>query len=195
MQTRIAEIVRKTSETDIRVNLCLDGTGKSEISTGIGMFDHLLTAFARHARFDLSIVCSGDLHIDDHHTVEDCGLAIGQAIDEALAKRVGVVRFATGHAPLDEALIRAVIDLSGRSGAWVELPMQRERIGELSCENVPHFFRSLASTARLTLHLDLIRGENAHHIAEAAFKSFAIAIREATRVCNDAEVPSTKGSL
>ncbi len=192
---RIADLTRKTSETDIRLTLNLDGSGVARIETGIGMFDHLLTALARHARFDVTLVCSGDLQVDDHHTVEDCGLAIGAAIDQALGNRQGVARFATGFAPLDEALVRSVIDLSGRGGAWVDLPIPVERIGHLSSENVSHFFRSLATTARLTLHQDLIRGENGHHIAEAAFKSFALAIREATRPTNFGDIPSTKGTL
>jgi imidazoleglycerol-phosphate dehydratase len=195
MNKRIVEVTRQTSETNIRATLNLDGSGEAQIQTGIGMLDHLLTALTRHSRFNLALTCSGDLHIDDHHTVEDCGLTLGQALDRALDAREGIARFATGFAPLDEALVRTVIDLSGRPGAWVELPLNREKIGDLSSENVPHFFRSVASTARLTLHLDLIRGENAHHIAEAAFKSFAIAIREATRICEHAGVPSTKGSL
>jgi imidazoleglycerol-phosphate dehydratase len=143
----------------------------------------------------LHLSCAGDLEVDDHHSVEDCGLALGMALDRVLGERRGIARFAHAYAPLDEALVRTVIDLSGRGGAWVELPMQRESIGALSCENVPHFFRSLASAARLTLHLDLIRGENAHHIAEAAFKSFALAIRSATALDATAGMPSTKGAL
>lgn len=193
--SRIAEVTRKTSETDIRLTLDLDGRGVARVETGIGMFDHLLTALARHARFDLTLACRGDLQVDDHHTVEDCALAIGAAIDQALGNRQGVTRFATGFAPLDEALVRSVIDLSGRGGAWVNLPIPVERIGLLSSENVPHFFRSLATAARLTLHQDLIRGENGHHIAEAAFKSFALAIRAATRLTDSEDIPSTKGAL
>lgn len=193
--TRAVELQRQTAETKIDLTLALDGSGAAEVSTGIGFFDHLLTSLAKHARWDLRLSCRGDLEVDDHHSVEDCGLALGQAIDRILGERRGIARFAHAYAPLDEALVRSVIDLSGRGGAWVELPIQRESIGTLSCENVPHFFRSLASTARLTLHLDLIRGENAHHIAEAAFKSFALAIRQATALDATAGMPSTKGTL
>jgi imidazoleglycerol-phosphate dehydratase len=193
--TRAVELQRQTAETKIDLTLGLDGSGAAEVSTGIGFFDHLLTSLTKHARWDLRLSCRGDLEVDDHHSVEDCGLALGQAIDRILGERRGIARFAHAYAPLDEALVRSVIDLSGRGGAWVELPIQRESIGTLSCENVPHFFRSLASTARLTLHLDLIRGENAHHIAEAAFKSFALAIRQATALDATAGMPSTKGTL
>jgi len=192
---RIGEVRRQTAETKIELALDLDGSGQSTIRTGIGFFDHLLTSLAKHARWDLRLECQGDLEVDDHHSVEDCGLAIGTALDHALGERRGIARFAHAYAPLDEALVRSVIDLSGRAGAWVELPLGRESIGTLSCENVPHFFRSLASTARLTLHLDLIRGENAHHIAEAAFKSFALAIRSAVSLDGSGTIPSTKGSL
>lgn len=193
--TRAIELQRQTAETNIELSLALDGSGTSKIATGIGFFDHLLTSLSKHARWDLHLSCAGDLEVDDHHSVEDCGLALGMALDRVLGERRGIARFAHAYAPLDEALVRAVIDLSGRGGAWVELPMQRESIGALSCENVPHFFRSLASAARLTLHLDLIRGENAHHIAEAAFKSFALAIRGATALDATAGIPSTKGAL
>lgn len=193
--TRSAALQRQTSETNIALVLTLDGQGEASVSTGIGMFDHLLTSLAKHARWNLQLECKGDLVVDDHHSVEDCGLALGMALDQALGERRGIARFAHAYAPLDEALVRCVIDLSGRGGAWVQLPLGRESIGALSCENVPHFFRSLASSARLTLHLDLIRGENAHHIAEAAFKSFALAIRQATGLDSTAGIPSTKGSL
>lgn len=193
--TRIAEVRRQTAETKIELSLELDGSGQSIIRTGIGFFDHMLTSLAKHARWNLRLECQGDLEVDDHHTVEDCGLAIGMALDQALGERRGIARFAHAYAPLDEALVRSVLDLSGRGGAWVALPLGRESIGSLSCENVPHFFRSLASTARLTLHLDLIRGENAHHIAEAAFKSFALAIRSAVSLDGGEAIPSTKGSL
>ena len=193
--TRIAEVRRQTAETKIELSLDLDGSGQSTIRTGIGFFDHMLTALAKHARWNLQLHCQGDLEVDDHHTVEDCGLALGAALDQALSDRRGIARFAHAYAPLDEALVRSVIDLSGRGGARVALPLGRESIGSLSCENIPHFFRSLASTARLTLHLDLIRGENAHHIAEAAFKSFALAIRSATALDGSEAIPSTKGTL
>lgn len=193
--TRVAEVRRETAETKIELSLDLDGSGQSTIQTGIGFFDHMLTALAKHARWNLQLHCQGDLEVDDHHTVEDCGLALGAALDQALGVRRGIARFAHAYAPLDEALVRSVIDLSGRGGAWVDLPLGRESIGSLSCENIPHFFRSLGSAARFTLHLDRIRGENAHHIAEAAFKSFALAIRSATALDGSEAIPSTKGTL
>ena len=191
---RAASIKRTTRETDISVEINLDGTGRSAISTGIGFFDHMLASLALHARLDLTIECKGDLEVDDHHTVEDVGLALGEAVLSALGDRAGIRRFASTCAPLDESLSRCVIDISGRPGAWIDLRFERERLGELSCENIPHFFQSFASAARITLHLDLIRGENDHHKAESAFKAFALALRES--VARDADgIPSTKGVL
>ena len=195
MRTRSADLRRATAETDVSVALTLDGTGKADISTGIGFYDHLLTALARHARFDLVLRCRGDLDVDDHHTVEDCALALGQALDQALGDRRGIRRFGFAFAPLDEALARAVIDLSGRPWAEVRLEIRRERIGALSGENVAHAVRSLATAARLCVHLDIERGENDHHRAEAAFKALALALREAVAVSGFADVPSTKGTL
>jgi imidazoleglycerol-phosphate dehydratase len=192
---RSARIQRQTKETSITLDLALDGSGEAAVKTGIGFLDHLLETVARHARFDLEIECSGDLHIDDHHTAEDCGIALGQAIDQSLGHRSGIARFGSACAPLDEALARSVVDLSGRPGAWIELPLRRESIGGLSCENVGHVLRSLAVAARMTLHVDLIRGENAHHAAEAAFKSLALALRQAVERDGSAEIPSTKGTL
>jgi imidazoleglycerol phosphate dehydratase HisB len=193
--TRAHSVDRKTKETDIHVSLLLDGSGNSEVETGVGMLDHMLAQLARHGRFDLSVRCKGDLHIDDHHTVEDCALAVGQALDGALGDRHGVRRFGNAYAPLDEALVRAVVDLSGRPWSEVHLGLRREKVGDISCENVSHFFRSVAAAARLTLHLDLIRGENDHHKIEAGFKAFAIALREAASRDEGAGVPSTKGVL
>ena len=195
--TRNATVTRKTRETSIRVTLDLDGTGKTTVQTGIGFLDHLLEALARHARFDLSLTCEGDLQVDDHHTAEDCALALGEALDRGLGERRGVNRFGSALAPLDEALARAVVDLSGRPFADVTLDLHRDRqaIGELAVENIPHVLRSLATAARLTLHVDVLKGENDHHKAEAAFKATALALRQAVALSGFDDVPSTKGTL
>jgi imidazoleglycerol-phosphate dehydratase len=195
MNARRATVTRKTLETAIEVELALDGTGRAEVATGIGFLDHMLGALAKHARFDLSLKCQGDLEIDDHHTVEDCALALGQALDQALGQRRGVARFGSAHAPLDEALARAVVDLSGRPYAVVDLALERDALGGLACENVAHFFASLATAGRMALHVDVLRGANDHHRAEAAFKAAALALREAVRVEGPDQVPSTKGVL
>ncbi len=195
MSARRAEIKRTTSETEIRVSMDLDGTGDAEVATGIGLLDHLLAALARHARFDLELSCKGDLCVDDHHTAEDCGLALGMAIDQALGERRGIARFGSAYAPLDEALARAVIDLSGRPFAAIDLGLKREALGGLACENVGHFLRSLATTARAAVHVDVLRGENDHHRAEAAFKALALALRRAVAPDGTNEIPSTKGVL
>ena len=195
MTARRAETTRKTKETDITLQLNLDGGGVAEVATGIGFLDHLLTTLAKHARFDLTLRCQGDLHIDDHHTAEDCALALGAAIDQALGERAGITRFGSAYAPLDEALARAVIDLSGRPYAYVELGLARQALGGLSCENIGHVLRSLAMAARATLHVECLRGENDHHRAEAAFKAVALALREAVARTGEDSVPSTKGVL
>jgi imidazoleglycerol-phosphate dehydratase len=195
MTSRSATISRKTNETDITLTLDLDGTGKAEVATGIGFLDHMLATLAKHARFDLTLSCKGDLHIDDHHTAEDCALVLGAALDEALGDRAGIGRFGSAYAPLDEALARAVIDLSGRPYAYVKLGLGGESLGGLACENVGHVLRSLATAARATLHVDLLRGENDHHRAEAAFKATALALRQAVRRGGGDDVPSTKGVL
>src|SRR5216110_719878 len=195
MTSRTATVTRTTRETSIRVTLDLDGAGKTPIKTGIGFLDHLLDALARHARFDLTLACEGDLQVDDHHTAEDCGLALGEALDRALGERRGVNRFGWALAPLDEALARAVVDLSGRPFADIALDLQRETIGELACENIPHVLRSLATAARITLHVDVLKGDNDHHRAEAAFKATALALRQAVAPSGFDDVPSTKGTL
>lgn len=195
MTARSATITRRTRETDITATLVLDGTGQVEISTGIGFLDHLLTALALHAGFDLSLLAKGDLEIDDHHTAEDCALVLGTALDQALGERRGITRFGSAYAPLDEALARAVVDFSGRPFARIDLGLRRERLGELSCENIPHVLSSLAIAARMTLHVDLLAGENDHHRAEAAFKALALALRVATARNGRDVVPSTKGAL
>lgn len=195
MTRRTAQITRKTNETDITLALDLDGSGKAKISTGVGFLDHLLTALAKHARLDLSLDCRGDLEIDDHHSAEDCALALGAALDKALGERKGIARFGTAYAPLDEALARAVVDLSGRPCAVVDLGLGRFDINGLACENIGHVVRSLATAARATIHLDVLRGENDHHRAEAAFKALALALRQAVARDGGAGVPSTKGTL
>ena len=195
MTARTADVTRKTRETEITLGLTLDGSGEAEVATGIGFLDHMLASLARHARFDLRLACSGDLEIDDHHTAEDCALAFGAALDQALGERRGIARFGHAYAPLDEALARAVVDLSGRPYAYVKLGLARERLGGLACENVGHVLRSLALAARATLHVELLRGENDHHRAEAAFKATALALRQAVREGGGDEVPSTKGVL
>ena len=195
MSARTATVTRATRETSIRVTLDLDGTGKTAVKTGIGFLDHLLDALGRHARLDLTLTCEGDLAVDDHHTAEDCALALGEALDRALGERRGVNRFGWALAPLDEALARAVIDLSGRPFSDVALGLRREAIGGLACENVAHLLRSLATAARMTLHVDVLKGENDHHRAEAAFKATALALRQAVARSGFDDVPSTKGTL
>lgn len=195
MKSRTAAYSRKTGETDVEVELCLDGSGRSVIDTGVGFLDHLLETLAFHAGFDLRIRCKGDLQVDDHHTAEDCGLALGAALDRALGERIGVARFGWALVPMDEALARAAVDLSGRPFARLKLRFRREKIGALSCENIGHFFGSLAVGGRLCIHLDVIRGGNDHHRAEAAFKAAALALRAAVARTDKGEVPSTKGAL
>lgn len=193
--SRSTEINRKTSETDISLTLNLDGKGEARIDTGVAFFDHMVNAVAKHGKLDLQLTCKGDVEIDDHHSVEDCALALGSAVDQILEDRRGIKRFGSAYAPLDEALARVVIDLSGRPHCCVDLSLEREMLGELSSENVPHFFQSFATTARAAVHVDVIKGENDHHKAEAAFKAFALALREAISLDGTNDVPSTKGSL
>ncbi|HOI11923.1 MAG TPA: imidazoleglycerol-phosphate dehydratase HisB [Myxococcota bacterium] len=195
MNGRRVEIARRTLETDIRGALALDGAGVARVDTGIGFLDHLLTALARHGRLDLDLACRGDLHVDDHHTAEDCGLAVGAAIDAALGDRAGIARFGHAYAPLDEALARAVVDLSGRPFASVDLGLKGPALGALSAQMVPHVLSSLAIAARMTLHVDVLRGVNDHHRAEAAFKATALALYKAVARDGGAGVPSTKGVL
>jgi imidazoleglycerol-phosphate dehydratase len=192
---RTARIERRTGETDVRVELVLDGEGHADIESGIGFLDHMLDALARHGRLDLQLNCEGDLEVDDHHTAEDCALALGAAFDRALHERRGIRRFGHAFAPLDEALARVVVDFSGRPSAHVDLGFKRERIGDIATENLTHFFVSLAMTARMTLHVDVLKGENDHHRAEAAFKALALALRQAVASDGSGEVPSTKGVL
>ena len=194
---RRAEIRRRTRETTIELSLDVDGTGRAEVSTGVGFLDHMLDSLARHARFDLSLKAVGDLHIDAHHTVEDVAIVLGQGLDRALGERRGLRRFADATVPLDEALVQAVVDLSGRGFAAVDLPFGGEMIGALPTEMVPHFLRSFAIEGRLTLHIRQLAGENDHHRAEATFKALARALEQAARLDPRIadQIPSTKGSL
>jgi imidazoleglycerol-phosphate dehydratase len=193
---RTAEKRRTTRETDVRVKLDLDGQGVSKIATGIGFLDHMLELFARHGLFDLEVDSKGDLHIDAHHSIEDIALTIGQAFADALGDKTGIVRFGAAYVPMDETLVRAVVDLSGRAFLVYRVPKVRERIGELDVELVEHFWRSLAGELRCNLHIELLYGANQHHILEAVFKSASRALSAATRISERIQgVLSTKGTL
>ena len=194
LKPRRATIERKTKETDISLSVNIDGSGVSEISTGIGFLDHMLTALSKHGRMDLTLSCKGDLHVDDHHSVEDCGIVLGQAVKVALGDLRGITRYGYAYAPLDESLSRAVVDISGRPFADVNLNLQRERVGNLSCEMLPHFLSSFATSAAITLHVDVLKGKNDHHRAESAFKALALALRTAFKR-EGTDIPSTKGVL
>jgi imidazoleglycerol-phosphate dehydratase len=194
MTPREARTQRETKETDISAVVRLDGEGRAEITTGLGFLDHMLTALALHAGLDVTLTCVGDLAVDDHHTVEDCALVLGSTFRAAVGDGSGIRRFGCGFAPLDEALARVVIDISGRPSCCVDLGLVRERLGDVACENLSHFFGSFAAAARVTLHVDVLRGDNDHHRAEAAFKALAIAIREAIAPSGTG-VASTKGVL
>lgn len=193
--TREITLERNTAETSIRLRLGLDGPGRASVDTGIGFLDHLFGALARHGGLDLELECRGDLIVDCHHTAEDCALLLGAALDRALGERRGITRFGFAYAPLDEALARAVVDLSGRPWAEIRLALARPSIGLLASEDVSHVLVSLATAARMALHVDLIRGENDHHRAEAAFKAVALALRRALLPAADGRVPSTKEVL
>ncbi len=197
MTSRDATIQRKTNETDIQVRVALDGTGKGTIATGVGFFDHMLDQLCRHSLIDMDISAKGDRHIDDHHTVEDVGIALGQAIGEALGDRRGIMRYASIMLPMDETLTEAAIDVSGRPFLVWNVPFTAEKIGSFDTELVREFFHALAQNARVTLHLTNRYGANSHHIAEATFKAVARVLRAAVEKDSrqpDA-VPSTKGTL
>jgi imidazoleglycerol-phosphate dehydratase len=194
MDARIATKSRKTNETDIRVSLNLDGEGEHQIATGIPFFDHMLAQIARHGHFDLEIEAKGDLEIDGHHTVEDVGWVLGQALREALGDRRGIVRFGHAYVPLDEALTRVVIDLSGRPYLVYKAEFKSPRIGDLQTELIEEFLKALVQEGRFNLHVENLYGRNQHHIAETIFKGTARALYSATRV-EHTEIPSTKGVL
>jgi len=193
---RVAEIRRHTKETDVRVSLALEGRGEARISTGIPFLDHMLQLFARHGLFDLEVECRGDLHIDDHHSVEDIAISLGHAFVEALGDKAGIARYGSALVPMDEALCRVAIDLSGRFYLVYQVKTRRQTIGNFSVELAEHFWRSFAESCRCNLHIDLIRGRNTHHILEATFKGTARALRQAVE--RDAKIEgvlSTKGVL
>ncbi len=194
MNPRTSAVERTTRETSIAVALDLDGTGQVDVSTGLGFLDHMLVALAFHARFDLTLHAQGDLQIDDHHTVEDCALALGDALHSALGDHSGIRRFGSAHVPLDEALARAVVDLSGRQASVIDLGLRREHLGQVATENLTHALVSFAHAGRMALHVDVLRGENDHHRAEAAFKALALALRDAVQRVGTA-IPSVKGTL
>ena len=193
---RCAEVRRKTKETDVRVTLNLDGSGKSQISIGLPFLEHMLELFAKHGLFDLQVMCDGDLEIDDHHSVEDIAITLGQALVQALGDKAGINRYGEALVPMDEALCRAVIDLSGRFYLVYEVTVRRQMIGNFSVELAEHFWRSFAETAKFNLHIDCLRGRNSHHILEGTFKASARALRQAVeRNSRVVGVPSTKGLL
>ena len=194
---RVGEVTRTTKETELHVRLVLDGRGESRVKTGIGFFDHMLEAFARHSLIDLTVEARGDLHVDGHHTVEDTGIVLGQALKKALGDRAGIRRYADSLVPLDEALVRCVLDVSGRPYLAYQIEISKwQMLGDYDVFLTPEFFRALVLNAGLTVHMDLIRGDNPHHIVEAAFKAFARALDAATAVDPRVTgVPSTKGSL
>lgn len=194
---RKSEIKRKTAETDISLSLCIEGKGNSEISCGCGFLEHMLTLFAHHGGFDLTLSCTGDTYVDYHHTTEDIAIVLGDAFRDALGDKRGIVRYADIVLPMDEALIMCAVDISGRGGAYLDIPMPCEKVGDFDSELCAEFFRAFARESGITLHIRLLCGENTHHIIEGAFKAAARALRCAAetdaRFAN--EIPSTKGSL
>jgi imidazoleglycerol-phosphate dehydratase len=197
MTDRIAEVTRNTRETQIRVVVNLDGSGRSALSTGIGFFDHMLDQIARHGAIDLTVEARGDLHIDGHHTVEDVGITLGQAVAQAIGDKSGIRRYGHAYVPLDEALSRVVVDFSGRPGLVMNVPFVRAMIGEFDVDLAHEFFQGFVNHALVTLHIDNLRGSNAHHQCETVFKAFGRALRAAAEVDPRAAgtIPSTKGSL
>jgi imidazoleglycerol-phosphate dehydratase len=197
-QMRAASLARRTTETDIALTLALDGSGHASIATGIGFFDHMLTAFTRHGGFDLTVEAKGDLHIDAHHTVEDTGIVLGAAFARALGEKRGLTRFGHALVPMDEALAEAVVDLSGRAYLAWNVAFERPMLGAMDTQLVEEFFRAFTGNAQLTLHVTQKAGHNAHHVAEAAFKAAARALRMAVAVdarSDPMAIPSTKGAL
>jgi len=194
---RQADISRNTLETRIRVVLDLDGSGASKLATGVGFFDHMLDQIARHGMIDLSVEAAGDLHIDAHHTIEDVGITIGQALARAVGDKKGLRRYGHAYVPLDEALSRVVVDLSGRPGLVFNVPFTRATVGEFDVDLVREFFQGLVNHAAITVHIDALRGDNSHHQAETVFKAFGRALRMAVEADPRAAgaIPSTKGSL
>ena len=196
-EPRTAEVSRDTAETKIKVRLNLDGTGESKLATGIGFFDHMLDQIARHGLIDLDVQCEGDLHIDGHHTVEDVGIAIGQAVRQAVGDKRGLTRYGHSYVPLDEALSRVVVDFSGRPGLVLEAKFTSGMIGQLDTQLIHEFFQGFVNHALVTLHIDNLKGANAHHQAETMFKAFGRALRMAVTLDERmaGQMPSTKGCL
>ncbi len=194
---RSAHVERTTNETGVSLTLCLDGKGESTVSTGVGFLDHMLTLFARHGGFDLVISCKGDTQVDDHHTVEDVGICLGKAFAQSLGEKRGVNRYGSITLPMDEALLLAAVDLSGRCGCFLSLDIPAEKVGTFDTELCAEFFQAFTQNAALTLHLRQLSGTNSHHIIEGAFKAVARALREAVAVDGSraGEIPSTKGTL
>jgi imidazoleglycerol-phosphate dehydratase len=194
---RKGQVARKTKETDIAVEVAIDGTGRSDIATGIGFLDHMLDLLARHSRMDLTVRAKGDLHIDDHHTAEDVGIALGQAVKQALGDMKGITRYADVHLPMDEALTRVAIDVSGRPFLVFKVKFGRDKIGTFDTELVNEWFQAFAMNAGITLHVETLYGSNDHHISESCFKGLARALRAAFAIDPKmaGEIPSTKGSL
>ena len=194
---RQSSVARKTAETDINLTLCLDGKGEANIRTGCGFFDHMLTLLARHGGFDLTLTCEGDTYVDDHHTVEDVGIALGQAFAAALGDKRGIRRYGDRTLPMDEALILSAVDLSGRGGCFMDLSIPTEKVGTFDTQLCEEFFIALAQNGGMTLHVRQLAGRNSHHIIEGAFKSVARSLREAVSIDPDFadEIPSTKGIL
>ena len=196
MANRTAEVERKTKETQIKIAVNLDGTGKGKTVTGIGFFDHMLDHLSTHSLCDVDITCKGDLQVDAHHTVEDVGIALGQAIAQALGDKRGVTRYGSAIVPMDESLVLVALDISGRGSLKYDLDLKKEMIGTFDSELVPEFFKSVARNAGLTLHIKQLGGKNAHHMVEAAFKAFARALRQAVSIDERVSgIPSTKGTL
>ena len=194
---RTAEIVRTTKETDIRLTLNLDGTGKSEINSGVGFLDHMLTLFAKHGRFDLNLTCNGDTYVDDHHSVEDIGIALGQAFEQALGDKRGIVRYGSFILPMDETLILSAVDISGRSLLNYDLHIPTQKVGTFDTELTEEFFLGFVRNANLTLHIKQLEGKNSHHIIEGTFKCVARTMKQAVAIDEQFrdEIPSTKGVL
>lgn len=194
---RTGAVSRKTKETDVAVEVNLDGQGRAQVATGIGFLDHMLDLLARHSRIDVTVKAKGDLHIDQHHTTEDVGIALGQAVKQALGDMKGIGRYASVHMPMDEALTRVAIDISGRPFLVFKAEFSRDKVGAFDTELVEEWFRAFAMNAGVTLHVETLYGSNDHHIAESCFKGLARALRSAVAIDPSAanEVPSTKGSL
>ncbi|WAM30495.1 imidazoleglycerol-phosphate dehydratase HisB [Caldicellulosiruptor naganoensis] len=194
MNARIAEVQRKTKETDVKIILNIDGQGEYKISTGVGFFDHMLQLFSHHGKFDIQIEAKGDLYIDDHHTIEDVGIVLGQAFLKALSDKRGIKRYSHAILPMDEALIMVAIDISGRPYLTFDVDFKLPKLGEMTSQMVIEFFRAFVSSAKVTLHIKKISGENDHHVCEAIFKAFGRVLKDACTIVDD-KIPSSKGVL